>query len=274
MFKTVWDAVGDKLYELGIDRGMLYRHNGSNLYASAEPWNGLTSINEAPDGGEANDQYADNIKYASLMSAETFGGTINAFTYPESFEECDGSKAAANGVYVTGQIRQPFGLAYRTKVGNDVAGEDYGYKLHLVWGAKANPSDKDRETINESPEATEFSWEFTTTPENVTAAGYRPTSHIVIDTTRLDEDGRTALATLENILYGVQAQAAVYTETTDITPQAGKTYYTYDSTTETYTEFEGSTFESGTDYYELTSPAVVETDGRLPTPDEVIDLFA
>lgn len=210
MSQIKWDQTGERLYELGIDHGVLYRHGADavkNPYAKGYAWNGLTSIDESPEGGEPNEQWADNIKYVELTSAENFAGTINAFTYPDEFMECDGSVQAATGVYLTGQNRESFGLCYRTKIGNDVKGSNYGYKLHLVYNAKAQPSDKTRETINDSPEASEFSWEFTTTPVEVTTkredgTGYEPTAHIIIDSTKTDP---AKLAALEKILYGSDA---------------------------------------------------------------------
>lgn len=194
-----WDATGARLYETGVDRGVLYVQ-GTNGYGEGVAWNGLTSVSESPDGAEPTDLWADNIKYASMRSAETFGGTIEAYTYPEEFNECDGNLAVATGVYAGQQGRKSFGLCYRTKLGNDVAGSDYGYKLHLVYGCTASPSEKSYETINDSPDAITFSWEFETTPVNMT--GGKPTSVIVIDSTKVDA---TKLATLEGILYGSSA---------------------------------------------------------------------
>lgn len=194
-----WDATGARLYETGVDRGVLYVQ-GTNGYGEGVAWNGLTSVSESPDGAEPTDLWADNIKYASMRSAETFGGTIEAYTYPEEFNECDGNLTIATGVYAGQQGRKSFGLCYRTKLGNDVAGSDFGYKLHLVYGCTASPSEKSYETINDSPDAITFSWEFETTPVNMT--GGKPTSVIVIDSTKVDA---TKLATLEGILYGSSA---------------------------------------------------------------------
>ena len=194
-----WDATGARLYETGVDRGVLYVQ-GTNGYGEGVAWNGLTSVSESPDGAEPTDLWADNIKYASMRSAETFNGTIEAYTYPEEFNECDGNLTIATGVYAGQQTRKSFGLCYRTKLGNDVAGSDYGYKLHLVYGCTASPSEKSYETINDSPDAITFSWEFETTPVNMT--GGKPTSVIVIDSTKVDA---TKLATLEGILYGSSA---------------------------------------------------------------------
>lgn len=192
-----WDGVGEKLYESGVDHGVLYIPDASGDYDTGFAWNGLVSVTESPSGAEPNPQFADNIKYLNLLSAEEFGGTIEAFTYPDEFGQCDGSAEPEPGVVVGQQSRKSFGMSYRTKIGNDVDGADHGYKLHLVYGALVSPSEKAFQTINESPEAITFSWEFTTTPAPVT--GLRPTSLIVIDSTKVDP---TDLAALEVILYG------------------------------------------------------------------------
>ena len=196
MAKIAWDLEGERLYETGTDRGVLYVRSGA-AYGTGVPWNGLTGVSEAPDGAESNPQYADNIKYLDLTSAENFKATITAFTYPDEFEACDGSATPVPGVTLSGQERKTFGFSYRTKVGNDTAGEDAGYKIHLVYGAKAAPSQKDRKTINDSPEAIEFSWEVSTTPASV--AEHRPTAHITINSMTLDPAKLTAL---EKKLYG------------------------------------------------------------------------
>jgi len=192
-----WDAVGEKLYESGVDHGVLYIPSVAGVYDTGFAWNGLVSVTESPSGAEANPQYADNIKYLNLLSAEEFGGTIEAFTYPEEFGQCDGSVEPEPGVVVGQQSRKAFGLCFRTKIGNDVDGQDHGYKLHLVYGAQVSPSEKAFQTINESPEAITFSWEFTTVPAPVT--GFKPTSLITIDSTKVDP---TDLAALELMLYG------------------------------------------------------------------------
>lgn len=200
--KIEWDSTGKRLYESGVDHGVLYVQSGSG-YGEGVPWNGLTSVSESPDGAEPTDLWADNIKYASMRSAETFGGTIEAYTYPEEFNECDGNLTVATGVYAGQQGRKSFGLCYRTKLGNDVAGSDFGYKLHLVYGCTASPSEKSYETINDSPDAITFSWEFETTPVNMT--GGKATSVIVIDSSKADA---TKLTALEDILYGSTTAAA------------------------------------------------------------------
>ena len=203
MAPLTWDQVGEKLYETGVDHGVLYLPDQAGIYNSGFAWNGLTTVTESPSGAEPNPQYADNIKYLNLYSAEEFGGTIEAFTYPEEFGQCDGTDLPAPGVAVGQQGRKMFGLSYRTKVGNDVDGSDFGYKLHLIYGCQAAPSEKAYATINDSPEAISFSWEITTTPVPVT--GRKPTSLIVVDSTIVDP---ADLLSLEDMLYGKAAIAA------------------------------------------------------------------
>lgn len=197
MSKLVWDKTGERLYETGIKNGVLYVQSESGIYPTGVAWNGLTAITESPSGAEATALYADDIKYLNLMSNEEFGATIEAYTYPEEFAECDGSKELTTGVMIGQQARKTFGLCYRTALGNDTEGNDHGYKLHIIYGALAAPSEKAYSTINDSPEAITFSWEITTTPVNVTGA--KPTASIVIDSTKADP---TKLAALEDILYG------------------------------------------------------------------------
>lgn len=194
--KLEWDKTGEKLYESGVDHCALYPW-AKTSYGKGVAWNGITAITESPSGAEANPQYADNIKYLNLTSAEDFGATIEAYTYPDEWAECDGSSEIAPGVMIGQQNRKSFGLVYRTKIGNDAAGQDYGYKLHIIYGGQASPSERGYQTINDSPEAITFSWEVTTTPVNVT--GYKPTASLTIDSTKTDAD---KLAALENILYG------------------------------------------------------------------------
>lgn len=194
----VWDQVGERLYETGTDHGVLYVYDtAKSTYGKGVPWNGLTGVDEKPSGAEANNKYADNIKYLVLRSAEDFGATITAFTYPDEFEQCDGSAEPADGVFIGQQERKMFGFSYRTKIGNDTNGDAHGYILHLVYGATASPSQRSYKTVNESPEPIEFSWEIATTPVVVT--GYRPTAHIRINSLNADA---TKLAALEAILYG------------------------------------------------------------------------
>lgn len=198
MTVLTWDNVGERLYEAGVDHGVLYLPDEvTNAYDDAHVWNGLVTVTETPSGAEANAQFADNIKYLNLLSAEEFGATIEAFTYPDAFAECDGTAIPTPGVNVGQQGRRVFGLAYRTKLGNDIEGVDHGYKLHLIYGAQASPSEKAYGTINDSPEAITFSWELATTPVPVT--GYSPTSLMIIDSTKVDP---AKLSDLEDILFG------------------------------------------------------------------------
>lgn len=192
-----WDETGEKLYETGVDHGVLYPM-GQNGYGTGVAWNGLTTVTETPSGAEATKLYADNIKYLEIRSAEEFGGTIEAYTYPDEWAECDGSAALIAGVYAGQQPRKVFGLCYRTVLGNDVDLDKHGYKLHIVYGCTASPSERSYATINDSPEAITFSWEFSSVPVPVT--GHKPVSCITIDSTKVDA---TKLKALENKLYGV-----------------------------------------------------------------------
>ena len=197
MSKLVWDKTGERLYETGVKKGVLYPMDAQGAYPKGVAWNGLTNVTESPSGAEATALYADDIKYLNLMSNEEFGGTIEAYTYPDEFAECDGSASLATGVYIGQQPRKTFGFSYCTTIGNDVEGNAHGYKLHLVYGALASPSEKAYGTINDSPEAITLSWEFSTTPVNVT--GFKPTACLTIDSTKVDAE---KLAALEKILYG------------------------------------------------------------------------
>ena len=197
MSKLVWDKTGERLYETGVKQGVLYPQAAGGTYPKGVAWNGLTNITESPSGAEATALYADDIKYLNLVSAEEFGGTIEAYTYPDEFAECDGSAALTEGVFIGQQDRKTFGLCYRTTLGNDVDSNGHGYKLHLIYGALAAPSEKAYATINDSPEAITFSWEFKTTPVNVT--GHKPTASLTIDSTKVSE---TKMAALEKVLYG------------------------------------------------------------------------
>ena len=197
MAKITWDDTGKKFYETGVDHGVFYPQNADGTYGTGVPWKGLTAVNESPSGAEPNEKYADNILYAVLRSAEKYEATIEAFTYPDEFAACDGTAEIATGVLIGGQTRKPFGFCFRTKVGESSAGMDKGYKLHLVYGLTAKPSEKNYETVNEDPDNIQFSWEVTSTPEALD--GYQPVSHIVIDSTKADA---TKLAALEAKLYG------------------------------------------------------------------------
>lgn len=203
MSKLVWDSTGDRLYETGVKNGVLYPIDEVGTYSKGVAWNGLTAVTESPSGAESNPLYADDIKYLDLRSVEEFGGTIEAYMYPDEFAECDGSAELAAGVKIGQQKRKVFGLCYRTTLGNDVKGDDYGYKLHIVYGAVASPSERGYTTMNDSPEAITMSWEFTTTP--VSAKGFRPTAHLEIDSTKANAEKLTAL---EAILYGADETEA------------------------------------------------------------------
>lgn len=195
-----WDQTGEKKFESGVDHCVLYQIGDGGVYAKGKAWNGITTITESPAGAEANKTYADNIVYANLVSAETFGGTIEALTYPVEFEQNDGTAAPKPGLALGQQARTTFGLSYRTKVGDDIKGQDAGYKLHLVWGALAAPSEKAYATINDSPETIAFSWEFSTTPVQV--EGFAPSASMTIDSTQVDPSD---LQDLEDLLYGKEA---------------------------------------------------------------------
>ena len=203
MSKLVWDQEGERLYETGTEQGVLYPKADDGTYPKGYAWNGLTGVSEAPSGAEETSMYADNIKYLSLTSAEEFGATITAYTYPEEFEQCDGSADIADGVTIGQQDRTPFGLVYKTQLGNDTKGNSHGYKLHLVYGAKAKPSSKDYKTINDSPEAIEMSWEISTTPIKV--PGFKATATVTINSTKADPK---KLAKLEEILFGSETADA------------------------------------------------------------------
>lgn len=267
MSKLIWDKTGEREYETGVDHGVLYPM-ANNAYPKGVAWNGLSAVTESPSGGEANDVYADNILYLTMMSAEKFGGTIEAYMSPEEFDACDGTAEVAPGVMIEQQSRKAFGLSYRTIVGNDSEGDDYGYKLHLVWGAKASPSEKSRSTVNDSPEATQLSWEFNTTPATINAINpvtnkpYKPTAHMIIKSTRANAD---KIKAFEEILYGKDGE---YSATSDSSFDSSKTYY--ELVNGEYVATTDSTMDSSKTYYEETVAAV---DARLPLPDEVIAFF-
>ena len=199
MAKLVWDATGERKYETGVRNGVLYVMGEGGTYPKGVAWSGLTAVTESPSGAEATALYADDTKYLNLISAEEFGATIEAYTYPDEFAECDGSATLAAGVTIGQQPRKTFGMSYRTVYGNDVDNERYGYKLHLIYGAVAAPSEKAYATINDSPEAITFSWEIKTTPVNVT--GHKPTASLTIDSTKVD---KAKLTKIEEILYGTE----------------------------------------------------------------------
>lgn len=205
MAKLVWDAVGEHRYETGVDHGVLYQVTAAGKYSNGVAWNGLTNVSESPSGAEAQKQYADNMNYLTLYSAEEFGATVEAFTYPDEFEQNDGFVTPVKGMRLGQQPRKGFGLVYRTKMGNDTEGEDYGYKLHLIYGCRAAPSERGYATINDSPEAITFSWELSTTPVQV--PGFEPTSQVVIPSTDFTETAdQTKLTLLENVLFGTEGE--------------------------------------------------------------------
>ena len=203
MPRLTWDNIGERLFETGIQKGVVYPLDDSNTYTGGEAWNGLVSIAESPSGAEPTALWANDTKYGELLSTEEFGGTIEAYTYPDAFAKCDGSAELATGVRVRQQVRKTFGMTYRSGLANDTEGVEYGYIIHLVYGCKASPSEKTNSTINDNPEANTMSWEFTTTPVNVT--GHKPTSHIEIDSTKVDP---TQLKALEDLLYGTDEAPA------------------------------------------------------------------
>lgn len=269
-----WDKAGDRLYETGVDRGVLYIPDAVGTYETGYAWNGLTAVSESPSGAEPNPQYADNIKYLNLISAEEFGATIEAFTYPDEFAQCDGT-AVLSGVQIAQQSRKAFGFSYRTLIGNDLVGTDFGYKIHLVYGCTASPSEKSRSTVNDSPEAATFSWEITTTPVAVTginpATGkpLRPTAHIVIDSTQVTS---VQLEALEQVLYGTAGVDPKMPSPDDVLAlfSAGTitevvpTQPTYDSGTKTITipSITGVVYKIGT---EVVTGAVVITKDEIVT---------
>lgn len=203
MPKLVWDKLGEKFYETGVDHGVFYGVGSTGAYEAGEVWNGLTAVNETPSGAEPSSVYADNIKYLTITSAEEYGITIEAYYYPPKFAECDGTAAIADGVYIGQQARKSFGFSYRTRMGNDVANDQYGYKLHLVYGCLASPSERSYATVNDNPEPISFSWDVKCTP--VTVTGFQPTACITIDSTKVDKQ---KLAALEAILYGSETEEA------------------------------------------------------------------
>ena len=200
MSRIKWNETGTKTYETGVDRGVLYPMSSTGTYPMGVPWQGLTGVSESPSGAEVSPIYADNAKYLNLVSAEEFGASVEAYTYPDEFAECDGSAEPTTGVVIGQQNRKTFGLSYRTLIGNDVENTEYGYKLHLVYGALAAPSEKSYQSVNDSPEAATFSWEISTTPVAVT--GFKPTATVVIDSTKVDA---AKLAAFEDIIYGKDA---------------------------------------------------------------------
>ena len=270
-YPLTWDQVGEKIYETGTDRGVLYPYDESNKkYGDGVNWNGLTGFTDSPSGADETALWADNIKYAAMRAAEEYGGTITCYTYPDEFAECDGSAFADsdNVVSLGQQKRKSFGFSCRTLVGNDTSGNDYGYKIHLVYGASVSPSDKDYSTVNDSPDAIEFSYEFTTTPVPVGTA-YKPTSHMVIDTTKITagSSAATALAALELKLYGGYNLIGDTNAPSDWPDSStASTKYFKKNQDGTYSGVTSSDTYAKDTYYELKAAA-------LPSPADVITLF-
>lgn len=203
MARLIWDEVGQRFFETGVKNGVLYVQDNDGSYKNGVVWNGLTAVTESPSGAEETPLYADDVKYLTLRSAEEFGATVEAYTYPEEFEQCDGSASIANGVTIGQQARRAFGLCYRTSVGNDIQGQNFSYKLHLIYGCTVAPSEKSYSTINDNPEAITFSWELSTVP--VPVDGFSPTASLVIDASKVDE-GKMQL--LEDALFGDESNEA------------------------------------------------------------------
>lgn len=272
--KLLWDQTGEKIYETGTDRGVVYNEVLQNKqgYGNGAAWNGLTAVTESPSGAEPTDLYADNIKYLTMRSAEEFGGTIEAYTYPDEFAVCDGSAMPANGVVLAQQARRAFGFSYRSLVGNDTHLNDFAYKLHLIYNATASPSEKSYSTVNDSPEAITFSWEFTTVPESISVKEkngkpFKPTAQITIDTSKAD---KAKVEALEAILYGTDGQIS-YNAFKGSDFEAGVDYYELDSNTNEYVKTQDLTFDSSKTYYTKTETGGVAA--RLPLPDEVLGIF-
>lgn len=261
MPRLIWDNTAERVFYTGVDHGVLYLVDKNNAYTGGVVWNGLTQVTESPDGAEATDLWADNIKYASFRSAEKFGGTIEAYMFPNEFCECDGGKELLPGVRVGQQPRRKFGLCYRTKIGDDLHGDSAGYELHLVYGATASPTDKQYQTTNDSPDAATMSWEFEADPVVVT--GEKPTANLVIDSRLVDAD---KLAKLEDVLYGTYEKL---TSSPDDWSTNYKNYFELDAQTNIYKPVTGSVAPSwmANKYYKA-------VDARLPLPDEVKSILS
>lgn len=267
MAKLKWDQIGEKTYQTGVDHGVLYPYTNGG-YPAGVAWNGITNVTESPSGAEDSPLYADNIKYLNLKSAEQLGLTIECYTYPDEWGACNGESELAEGVRLGQQRRNTFGFSYRTKLGNDTEGEDYGFLIHLVYGCSAAPSEQAHSTVNDSPEAVAFSYTVSTTPVNVSGVGpdgkpYKPVSSLIVDSTKVK---REQIEALEKILYG---EDGVYTATTDTDFTSGKDYY--ELVNGKYEKTSDTSFEASKTYYEQTTPDVV---GRLPFPDELKEIFA
>lgn len=259
MTKLKWDQVGERYYETGVRNCVLYPQSSAGTYPTGVAWNGISSITQSPTGADANAIYADDIKYLNLRAVEEEEGSIEAFTYPDEWAECDGSASLATGVVIHQQARKPFGLCYRTVLGNDTELNDHGYKLHLIYGATASPSEKSYETINDSPDAITFSWDYTTVPVEV--PGFKPTSSLEIDSTKIDS---AKLKKLEAILFGVDAPTFSAT-----TAYAAGSYVTYESKVYTNAEAVEAGAWNASNWVEVENP-----DSRLPLPAEIATLLA
>ena len=267
-FKLAWDQADEKKFETGVDRGVLYPI-ANGVYPKGVVWNGLTTLSESPDGGDAQDFYADNIKYGSLRGAENFNGTVECYTYPDEWKACDGRKELLPGVTIAQQNRKAFGLSYRSLIGNDTDLLDHGYTLHLVYNATASPSEKSRQTINESPEAQTFSYEFKTTPVPVSVIdNAKATSHLEIDSTKVT---KAQLDAIEAILYGTQGTVS-YSEASAIASDNPVAEGWYEKVGTEYVLSEDTTADLTKIYYEKTETGAVEA--RLPLPDEVYDILS
>lgn len=266
-FQLAWDQIGEKKFEAGCDRGVLYPAAGG-VYPKGVVWNGFTNVNESPEGGDAQDFYADNIKYGSLRGAENFGGTIECYTYPDEWKACDGRKELVPGVTIAQQNRKTFGLSYRSLIGNDTELLDYGYMIHLVYNASASPSEKSRATINESPEAGTMSYEFKTTPVPVTVIqNAKATSHIEIDSTKVS---KAQLDAIESILYGT-AGSVSYSEVAATSSDNPTAEGWYELVGGSYVLSSDTEADVSKTYYEKVEVGAV--DARLPLPDEVYTIL-
>ena len=272
MAKLTWDDIGEHFYETGVRKGVLYvRDEATGAYSDGVAWNGLTAVTESPSGAEASAIYADDIKYLNLYSAEEFGATIEAYTYPDAFAECDGSAAITEGALIGQQARRTFGLCYRTVIGNDVASEDYGYKIHLIYGCKASPSERAYQTINDSPEAITFSWELTTTPVDVT--GFKPTANLVVDSTKFpasNANAAKALAVFEAYLYGADSTAFDASNLYNLgdTCTSNSKYYVC-----TTAPTAGTAPTIADNFTEIATTSAWDGHPRLPLPNEVKTLL-
>lgn len=267
MAKIKWDQIGEKKFKTGVDHGVLYPYKNGG-YPVGVAWNGLTAVTKTPSGAEDNKLYADNMQYLNLKSAETLGLTIECYFYPDEWGQCNGESEIAEGVVLGQQRRNTFGFSWRNKLGNDTEGDDHGFEINLAYGCSSAPSEEANQTINDSPEAATFSYEVSTTPVNVSGVGpdgkpYKPTASITIDSTKVS---REKLTELEEILYGKEG---TFTKTSDSTFEASKNYYEF--VNGDYVKTKDTTMASGKDYYEAT---IEPTEGRLPLPNEIIELFA